>query len=685
MDWRRYRMAAGGAAIWSLIGFLAPSAAPGPIARIVGARVGPAGGGPPADDKSGLHIPPGRNVSFTYNMTDGAGFRWDIQYYGTVGQGTNYVYSGGLYLQVDGTSVHSNGMGWANPAGDELEIGPFNRGSVRIYRRIRVSKDAGLARWLDIYENANASQEVSLNVQVYTNTNWTINERYFSTGKDTFTDKDCAFITTSPSGNNPPALWHYVCGPTSKVRPGVSIQNNQIYVRHNLKVPAGKSIVVCYFESQNHSVEELKKLMRTFRPERALKDLPSPVRRLIVNIPCGEDLGGVELERIESGDTISTVHGDPIYGRITNKSFVLDTYFGRMDLPAEQVVGMAAVSGEEGLLRALLTGGQILAGRCEADARLDVTLPDRGTLRVPLTDIRQWAYRISKDRPEDLSAKEGFTGPVMVLRTGDRVAIRTEGLPLKLRSRHGVVDLKAADLTLIAMDNPGNGVHRVTFLNGSRLAGFLEPERLPVTLQLGSQFTVPRDLLAQMQFAAEEKPDPALDAAALTNGDELFGRLTTPELTVQSDYGTVTLKPENIQSMSFSPTHVGRVVIQRWDGSVLRGQCRQDTLTFQVSPGPAVQLHVGQVSQVRRQEALPPLEDRQKLERLVGQLGAESYKDRQAATEELLRMGKGILPMLRKFSATTDPEVRQRLEDVMEKLGGIPTPPAPPGPMIMDQ
>ena len=41
------------------------------------------------NDKTGLHLPQGRNVNFTYSMTDGAGFRWDIQYYGTVGQGTN--------------------------------------------------------------------------------------------------------------------------------------------------------------------------------------------------------------------------------------------------------------------------------------------------------------------------------------------------------------------------------------------------------------------------------------------------------------------------------------------------------------------------------------------------------------------------------------------------------------------
>jgi len=33
-------------------------------------------------------------------------------------------------------------------------------------------------------------------------------------------------------------------------------------------------------------------------------------------------------------------------------------------------------------------------------------------------------------------------------------------------------------------------------------------------------------------------------------------------------------------------------------------------------------------------------------------------------------MGKGIVPMLRKHLAATDPEVRQRVEDIIERLGG---------------
>ena len=44
-------------------------------------------GAAPRRAKGGLHIPQGRSVNFTYTLNDGAGYRWDLQYYGTVGQG----------------------------------------------------------------------------------------------------------------------------------------------------------------------------------------------------------------------------------------------------------------------------------------------------------------------------------------------------------------------------------------------------------------------------------------------------------------------------------------------------------------------------------------------------------------------------------------------------------------------
>ncbi len=633
------------------------------------------------NDKTGLHLPQGRNVNFTYNMTDGAGFRWDIQYYGTVGQGTNYAYSGGLYLQVDGASVHSNGRGWANAEGDEVEIGPFNRGNVNIYRRIKVYKDQGLARWLDIYENT-TDKEQSINVRVYSNTNWTIGNQVFSSGKSQFTDKDFAFVTQT-QGGNAPAVMHYVCGERSKLRPTINVQNNQVFVNYTVQIAPKATSVVCYFESQCNSVDDLTKLMKNFRPYKVMKDLPPAVRKMLINMPLTAGIGSVELTRIESADTVVTAHGDPIYGKIENESFALDTLFGPMTLPAKQVLGMAAISGQERQFRVLLAGGQIIAGAMAAADKLKLTMPAGGDLSVPFQDIQQAGYRISADRPEEAA----FDAPIMILRTGDRVAFNGAALALRLKTSHGAIDIKSEDLLSITMDNPGNGIHRATFLNGSQLGGFLEPENIPLTLMLGPKLTVPRNLISEILFAPDEKPDGTLDAVRLSNGDELFGRLATEDLTVRTDYGVVKLRPENIRSMTFSTTHLGRAAMTLWDGSTLRGQCTPQMLSFQIVPGPTLDLYIGQCVEITRSQALPPKEIRDKLQKLVGQLGAESYKDRQTASDELAKMGKGIVPILQKHLSASDPEVRQRIEDVIEKLGGRTDTPADnsQGGMIIEQ
>ncbi len=638
------------------------------------AQPAPPGGAASTAGKPGLHIRRGKPVSFTCMLNDGAGYRWDIQQYGTVGQGTDRAYSGGMYLRVNGASVRSTGQGWMNAAGDEVEIGPYSRGTVRIYRRIKVYRNRGLARWLDIFENP-TSQNITLTVQLFSDMITTVGQTVSSSGKNQFTSKDHAFVTVC-QGVGAPALMHYVCSPRSKLRPTVTVRGDNIYVNYGITVPANKAVALCYFESQNRSAEALRKLMKDFRPSRALRDLPPALRRLLVNMPVGSGIGGVDLERSETRDLVHNRHGDPIFGTIANESFRLGTLFGAMTLPADEVIGMASAEGEEGQFRVLLLGGQVLAGRMAKGAKLELKLPAGGVLRVPFADLRQCAYRISKDRPDESE----FAGPLLILRTGDRVAFEPGSVELTFRTRHGVVALAPQELLEVTLDHAGNGVHRATFLNGSQLAGFLEPEQVPLTLKLGPKLTLARNLVARVRFAAEEKPDATLDAVVLSNGDELFGRFAEEEFTLTTRYGKVKLQPESVEAMSFSRTHLGRAGVRLWNGSVLRGQCGRGTLAFQVTPGPTLEIHVGQYVRVRRSQALPPKKIRQAVRSLVRQLGAKGYKDRQDATEKLVKMGKGIIPMLRKHLPAGDPEVRQRIEGILERLGGGPARlPAGPG------
>jgi len=620
-----------------------------------------------AEGTRGLHLPRDKPVSFNYVRTDGGGFRWDFQYYGTVTQGTNHAYGGGLYCQVSGSNVQApDRQGYANQNGDEIEIGPFSTSGLNVSRRIKVYEDRPLARWLDIFENP-TGQPITVPVQIYTHINYGIGRTKTSSGGESFGEKDWAFITETRGGNNIPSLLHVVCGDRSKFRPQVQMSSNsEIYVRWQLTVPAGGTVILCYFESQSQSVEAHEKLMSKFRIFDLVKDLPPGVRKMIVNFPVGSGFGDIDIDRSETSDTIILTNRDPMYGKIVNKAFVLKTFYGDVTLPAEKVIGMVPIAEDAGAARVLMVDGQMISGRV-SEPTISMEMPSGGgTLNVPLQRIKQWSYQISKDRPAEVA----FSGPVAILRTGDRLVFDTAAVKFTFLTQHGSVPVAGKDLLEVALDNAPNAVHRAVFLNGSRLGGFLEPEKLDLTLKIGPKMTVRRDLISKIIFSEDDKPAKNLTQIVLSNDDELFGELTDKTLVVATEFGSRKVEPRNIRAMTFSPAQIGAACMQLWDGSVHRGILQQEQLSFTIQPGPELKLYIGQIKGITRSEALPPEEVTARLERLVAQLGAESHKDREAATEALIKRGADIVPLLKGHLENQDPEIRQRIEEIIERLEG---------------
>jgi len=613
---------------------------------------------------AGLHIEHSGQISFrrgSYIMTDGGGYRWDLQYDGRVNSGTNRAYSGAMYCRVAGSNFRTNDhAGWVNKAGDEIELGPWNRNNLNIYRRIRVYKDRPLARWLEIFQNPTGSP-IAVKVQIYISTNQPIRQITTNTGGSVFGKKDWAFRTRSTRPDCPATL-HVVTSRRAKIRPTVQMHSNQIQIAYDLTVPGGKTVILCHFESQDRNPEGHVTLMKKFPTYRLLRDLGPSVRAVILNMHAAGGIGAVDLDRSGRSDTVLLKSGDPIYGAVRNASFRVASLLGLLDLPAEKVVGMAG--GPDGRVRFVLADGQVVSGTA-AEATLSVALDGGGLLNIPFGKISQWSYRISKSRPDEVS----FAGAQVLLRTGDRLAFDADALALRFRTRHGLVDLHSRHLLEISLDNPGNAVHRAVFLNGSHLAGFLEPAELVLPLRLGRRVTVSRNLVVRMRFAAEERPDPTLTRVLLTNGDELFGTLVDETFQLTSEYGKVDLSPAGIKTMRFRPEDLGRTVVQMWNGSVHRGRLARPQLCFEVASGTRLNIYVGQFVSLTCPLAIPPKEVRRRIEELVAQLGAESYKDREAATKALVDMGPAIIPLVRPHINSGDPEVRQRLEDVLEQLG----------------
>ena len=629
-----------------------------------------------------LHIKRAKNVSFRsyYIMNDGGGYRWDLQYYGNIYQGTSGAYSGAMYCHINGSNFQApNYAGWVNKTGDEVEMGPHLRSGLIVHRRIKVYKNLPLARWLDIFQNPSTAP-VTVSIRMYICTNHAVSRTQTSTGGTAFSEKDFAFVIQTSNPTTPSTL-HVVTSKGAKLRPSVMVQSNQVYVNYSLTVPAKKTAILCHFESQGRNTVEHVKLMKNFPAYRLLRDLPGAVRQLIVNMRVLGGYAGVDLERMEITDSVHVEGAGPLYGTIANKAFKLRTVMGQLDVPTERMVGMAAGMGNT--VRFALTDGQVLSAETP-DETLNLDLPTGGTLRIPLARISQWSYRLSAGRPDGA----GFSGPFVRLRTGDHLLIDPASVKLSFRTRHGIVPLDPKTLFKVVMDNPGNAVHQVLFLNGSHLAGFVEPNQLKLKLTFGRTLTVRRDLIADLTFAPEDKPGTQLSALVLTNEDELFGHLVDGDIEIVSEFGTVRAKPSNIKAAVFSTQRVGHVNLQLWDGSEISGQIGAKPLAFRIIPGPTLSINPLQFAVLTRSEALPPAHVVAAAKKLIKQLGHDDYKVRKAATEKLVKMGKSIAPILTEHLKTTDPEVRQRLEEIIQTLG-VPKPatpaPAQPGPQIFLQ
>jgi len=618
---------------------------------------------PPVKD---LHVRKSKSINLTHTLTCGDAKRWDIQYYGSIGSGTSNAYGQGLYLMINGSNFRSgNNQAWSNAAGDEIEMGPYSRNNLQVYRRIKIYQDQGLARWLDIFVNPSAT-EITVPVVIRTSTNWHINKKMFSSGTGSWSEKDWAFVTHANAGQNNPALMHLVCGKKAKVRPRVTISGASIQYIYNLKIPAKKTVVLCYFESQGN-YDELCKRMEKIKPYSIMRDLSPALRSLIVNFPTSTSFGNVSLERHGKFDAIiKSSDSTPVYGKILNRSFDLETRFGNITLPVERIIGMARSRDEADGMFILLSDGQVVGGKCPGQ-KVSIEIPTGGTLNFPMSAISQWSFKVSTARPSEIP----FPGPSLILRSGDRVAFDPASIDMPFETRHGSFMLTAGAVMNANLSSDRGSVHRAFFKNGSVLAGLFTSDYIMPEIKLvGKTHKLSRSDIQRIVFCEEITDDISLTHVALNNSDELYGIMADRQLKLITEFGELEIWPHDVQKISFDPANPGRVAILLWNSSILRGRLGGGEFGFAVSPGPELTIAVGQCNSIERGLAASPKRMAENLAKLINKLGSKSYAERQQASLELLRLGKGIVPTLKtQLKDITDPEIRHRIEDVLKKLG----------------
>ena len=553
-----------------------------------------------AGQEKGIHIDEGRSVGFSWYVNDGAGFRWDISSNGQVADGTNDAYDGGMQLRIAGTYFSAGSQGRMSKDGREVEIGPWSHAALRIWRRVYVDDKAGYCRWIDIFENPSGGMQTAA-VQYYSNMGGTTNLTYTTGGRSDLTDKDWGIVTgydaTSTGGR--PTIAHVFASKGAKLVPKFrwTRGSDDLYQDIELKVPPRKAVALCFFESQQSSYPAAQKFLREFNPKHELGKVPPALRRIILNMGGATlVLGQLDLPRHERHDLAVLRNDNELLGTILNDRFELETFYGKLDLPAGRVVGINVPAGDDPHVQVVLADGQIAAGRL-LNAPLRMRLTTGAEMSLPPGQLASATFSLSADRPEEIR----FSEPLAVLRSGERLAFRAADLDGAYHTEHGEVKLSGADLRAICLDTPEGGLHRAVFRNGSVLSGLLTAERLKLGLRLGPTLTCPRELVSEFLFPAAEGDGEGAPLAELTcrNDDQLFGRIAEDKLTVTTRYGQVVVQPAELAELQVpDDAALGQVRLKLHNGTTVSGRLVGERVRFQIVPGPTLAVFLGHVVQI---------------------------------------------------------------------------------------
>jgi hypothetical protein len=609
-----------------------------------------------------------RKQRVPWQVMDGGNNHWNIYRNGYIQYGGHYIYSGGMKLELWNSSLNQNHYeAQINKHAQEAQFGPWKRNNCVVYRRVRVYREIGLARWLEIVRNP-TDKDIDVRLEIKTSLYGSMREKKWSNGSENFRKDDWWVATRTHNYRNNDKIWslHIFRDPSSKLCPSISVSGDDInYTYTKVTVPAGQTIVFCHFEAQGERKDIKKMLATDFRPYKLLQDLPASARGRIVNFPPTFSFAGITVRRRQDVDTIELADGKNTirHGTLRSAAMTMETSLGSFTVPGEQIV-CGEVSDSNDVPDTLILGdGQVLTGRLADDALLFEPIDSNDPSPVALREMRAFSFAASEKRPMEI----GFDGPYLVVEGGSRLAFDNERFRLQFLSRFGSHSLKPADIARVRFTGHGAICHRVQLINGSLLAGIIRDPAIRVDLRLGRTASIPRHQLTDLSFAEHLDPNPFLTRVELTNDDVLHGQLIDKSYGLRSAFGKLHLTPGTVKEMTFASKHLGAANITTWEGTQLRGVLTRQTIRLKLTENISVDLAPSQCRSITRAQPLPPDEVLASVNATLGRI--RSTEDFDARVGELRKIGAGIVPLIRrKLRKRMHPSLRERYRELVSEF-----------------
>jgi hypothetical protein len=613
-------------------------------------------------------VGPGGVVNLPYFVQDNKGNQWRVYQGGWLQQQGNMpLYSQGAQITINGSQPNmNNNQGRMDPKTGELVLENLNaQNGLVVTRRIFIDKDQALVRYVDVIKNT-GNQPVQAQIQIQTNVNYGIqNSQVIPDPKRK--GQELAWVAQTGGGASVMEIYG---GKGAKSVFNINPQGNNNYVQAmiNPTIPAGKEVALMHMHAVVASVDAGAQFVKNMRESQILKSVPKELRKILINFTGGQAfIGDIEILRGELLDVVEVKGGDQYKGTLKEPSFSLQTFYGKVDLPVDQVIGVINVGRYRPRQLVVTTDGQIFGGKLAKDT-IDLELSSKQVIKVPLTQITRVGYRKRSGEPEEWT----FDKPIVLMRSGERVGIKLPTEPVSVVTRYGRLTIKPDTIAAILLQTEDSGVHEVMLTDGSKFAGLLDATSFPMTLDNGSdqKVTFPASSVARMIFTnklADGADDDDRASLTMANDDVLVGTLGG-KLAVDTAFDTISINASEIKSLTHPTPGSLDVSVTLWDGTTLSGQLQDQELSCKLASGLDVKVPVALLSEYQQPSPAPADQMVDRIKATVKELNAEDWKVRDHAEATLVAMGPVAFGVLKELRSAQPPEAQQRIDSVIKEL-----------------
>ncbi len=631
------------------------------------------------------------------SQPDSKGFNYTCDQNGRVNSNYGWLFSG-VNINRSSLSVQQRLM---RPDGSEYVLkGRVN--NFNVTRRMKVDRKNGGVRMVETIHNGSTSPQVA-QIIIYAQLNYRYQRVLTNTGRAAAgqLQKKEVGVVGMLQGVQGAALYH-LCSATGRVRPTIMVKNNQQLQFHfSLQIPAGATMSILHGgvilrQTPGNSAKALGSLFKPYRGRKFQRDLPSEVRRSLVNVRGGSVGGDATIPTIEQElevapgplDQLAFTQDTLLQGTASCTRLTVEGSHGKVSVPFARVGAIVGERNKALAPRILMRDGQKLMGTVEAEGLrfemtsgmaidLDVKLLDRLVLRTTKA-----AASAAGTEPKDPLETPDVSYLVETF-GGNRLRTQKQSESFRVATQWGEMTVPVEELKRLYLAGDEMPGYWVELTDASRFRGFLRDSELTMKSDLfGTLKLRPHEIrrilaVRRRTRALDDSEDSDLDHPhiVLAGGDVFVGRIDLDALHFLGPGGALPQPPAQIRQLhnqlEGNELGVGESLRFRadvWGGGHVTGELRELVVPVQTTRG-RLQVPVRDLADVHVPTPVVPEVLRTRLRDLVRALGHPSWEKREAATIALAELGDMAKSALeRVIRETKDPEVKRRARRLLDKI-----------------